>query len=97
MQRSDDYVVIMVYNYCTVNCGHLELLSTMNNESVMSNGSVSSISVEYPDLPVEGSTIRFSCPPGLTLIGPNSATCTENGEWEPDPRGFTCNDSGGKH
>ena len=40
---------------------------------------------------MEGSTIRFSCPPGLELTGPDSATCTEYGEWEPDPSGLTCN------
>ena len=51
----------------------------------------------YDDvLPVEGTTIKFSCPPGLVITGPNSATCTENGEWEPDPSGVTCNDSKGK-
>ena len=50
--------------------------------------------VGYDDLiPVEGSTVRFSCPPGLELIGPDSATCTGNGEWGPDPRGIMCNDS----
>ena len=43
--------------------------------------------------PMEGNTIRFSCLPGLELTGPNSATCTENGEWEPDPSGLVCNDS----
>ena len=41
-------------------------------------------------LPVEGNTITFMCPPGLELVGPNSATCTRNGEWEPDPRGLMC-------
>ena len=30
---------------------------------------------------IEGSTVSFSCLPGFKLIGPNSATCTENGEW----------------
>ena len=49
--------------------------------------------VEIDDIPVEGSTIRFSCPPGLELVGPNSAICTENGEWGPDLSGFMCNDS----
>ena len=39
----------------------------------------------------EGSTVSFSCPPGFVLTGPDSATCTGNGEWEPDPRGITCN------
>ena len=41
-------------------------------------------------LPVEGNTIRFSCPPGLVIVGPDSATCTEDGEWEPDPSGLWC-------
>ena len=44
-------------------------------------------------VPVEGSTIRFDCPPGFELIGPNLATCTGNREWEPDLRGIMCNNS----
>ena len=36
-------------------------------------------------IPVEGSTISFSCPPGLELVGPN---CIENGEWGPDLSGM---------
>ena len=48
--------------------------------------------------PVEGNTVTFSCPPGLELNGSNSATCTGNEEWEPDPSWLTCNepDSKGK-
>ena len=62
-------------------CGHPwpELLSTETNDSVPKvNG--------YDDaVPVpEGNTITFNCPPGLELIGPDSATCNWNGEWEPD-------------
>ena len=41
-------------------------------------------------LPKEGATFDFNCPPGLALIGPNSTTCTGNGEWEPDPSGLAC-------
>ena len=33
---------------------------------------------------LEGGTLTFSCPPGKTLIGPNTTTCMENGEWEPN-------------
>ena len=47
----------------------------------------------YDNLQYEGSTVTFVCPPGLVLIGSSSATCTENGEWEPDPSGLMC---GGK-
>ena len=36
----------------------------------------------YDSLSIEGSTVRFSCPPSLALIGPNSVACTENGKWE---------------
>ena len=34
----------------------------------------------------------FSCPPGMVLIGPNSSTCTENGEWEPGLNQLTCSE-----
>ena len=45
----------------------------------------------YDGMALEGSTLSFSCPPGLVITGPNSATCTGNGEWEPAPRGIMCN------
>jgi hypothetical protein len=51
------------------------------------------VGIDDNDIPVEGNTITFSCPPGLELIGPNSATCTGNGEWGPDLSGLMCNDS----
>ena len=50
------------------------------------NDSIPNIEGYDDTIPVEGTTISFSCPPGLVLIGPNSATCTEDGEWEPDPK-----------
>ena len=40
--------------------------------------------------PVEGMTISFVCPFGLKLVGPDSATCGENGEWEPNLKGLMC-------
>ena len=46
-------------------------------------------------VPVDGSTVTFSCPPGFVLIGSSSAACTGNGEWEPDTRGLMCNESKG--
>ena len=42
------------------------------------------------DLPVQGTTFTFRCLPGRALIGPNSTTCTETGEWEPDPSEAVC-------
>ena len=39
----------------------------------------------YHNPALEGATLTFSCPPGKILTGPNTTTCMENGEWEPDP------------
>ena len=68
------------------NCGHPDLLLWS-----VRNDSVPSIEA-YDDLPIEGSTIMFSCPNGLKLVGgpSNLATCT-SGEWEPDPSDLMCN------
>ena len=44
----------------------------------------------YTDPAVEGSQATFSCPSGLVLTGPNSSTCTDSGQWEPDPLISTC-------
>ena len=71
------------------NCGRPELLSIGE-----ANDSVPNIE-GYDGLPIEGSTIMFSCPPYLSLIGPNVATCTETGEWDPDISGLLCNDTKG--
>jgi hypothetical protein len=38
----------------------------------------------------EGQFIIYTCPPGFVLTGPNASVCTENGEWEPDPRELDC-------
>jgi hypothetical protein len=59
-----------------VNCGYPELLLRR-----FGNYSVPNIE-GYDGLPIEGSVITFSCPPGLVLTGPNSAICTGNGRWE---------------
>ena len=68
------------------NCGHPEVLFTASNESVPK---VFVNTVDF--IPVEGSTVVFSCPPGFELIGPDTAICTENGKWEPDPGALICN------
>ena len=44
----------------------------------------------FEDPALEGGNITFSCRDGLMLIGPDSATCARNGEWEPDPREANC-------
>ena len=55
------------------------------------NGSVPKVLRTEDFIPVEGSIVTFSCPPGFELIGPDTATCTENGKWEPDPSVLICN------
>ena len=40
---------------------------------------------------VVGTNASFSCLPGQKFSGPyNTSTCTENGNWEPDPREVGC-------
>ena len=39
---------------------------------------------------MEGTTVNYTCPSGLVHSGPSSSICTENGEWEPDPREVVC-------
>ena len=39
---------------------------------------------------LEGEGVWFSCPTELVLIGPNSTTCMERGEREPDPKEVVC-------
>lgn len=80
-------IIIIFY---IANCGHPALMPVCT----MSCSTDSVPRVEcYDGIPVEGRTVTFSCPPGLELIGPNSATCTENREWGPDLSGLMCNDS----
>ena len=65
-------------------CRHGES-STTGNDSVPSFEALGDT-----DLPVYGTTFTFRCPPGRTLMGPNSTTCMETGEWEPDPSEAVC-------
>ena len=48
------------------------------------------IVVGYEDPSLEGENITFTCPTGAIPTGPNTSTCVENGEWEPDPRDMEC-------
>ena len=44
----------------------------------------------YEEPNLEGDSITFSCHDELMFTGPNSSTCVENGEWEPNPREAFC-------
>ena len=54
----------------------------------MRSDSVSVSGYSHPAM--EGANVNFTCSPQHVLIGPHSATCMENGEWEPDPREVEC-------
>ena len=41
-----------------------------------------------------GSSVSFSCSPGLVLTGPRSSTYMGNGDSEPDPRKAVCKGEG---
>ena len=66
---------------CIAKCGHPTLED--DSEQLRISG------YEAPML--EGSNITLHCNPGYVLIGLSiTYTCTENGEWEPDPREVQC-------
>ena len=47
--------------------------------------------IEYSDPALEGASVTFGCPaPGLIIVGSNTSTCMENGQWNPDPATVTC-------
>ena len=65
----------------TANCGLLSLSAAGNN---------STPSVIHSGQPIQGSVASLSCPPGMTLNGTNTTTCTRNGVWEPNPQNVNC-------
>ena len=73
----------MLFMYI-VKCEHpRDLLPTGSNVSV-------STIVGPNGLPIEGSTVKLNCPPGWEIFGA-MYMCSQNGEWEPDLKGITCN------
>ena len=68
---STNFIIILI----SVNCGDPSSLQV--NHSVFITG--------YMDPVLPGRSVQFSCPPTLAMSGPNSSTCLENGQWEPDP------------
>ena len=74
----------LLFPLCIAYCGHPKLFTVSNDSLPIVEG--------YDDIvPAEGTTVMFSCPLGLVLSGPDSSTCEENGDWEPDPNGLICN------
>ena len=75
---------VCFFFWILANCGNPDLLSTCGYSRPVPN------LLDDHGLPIEDSTVRFSCPPGQVLTGPNSSICMGNGEWEPDPSGLIC-------
>ena len=73
------YIYNIIYNHVTVTCEHpvfnksvellLYVLNFLNESGIR-----------------VGTVVSFNCSEsGQVLVGPNTATCMENGEWVPDP------------
>ena len=47
---------------------------------------------DYYFIPIVGANVSLSCndSPGLVLTGPNTTTCMDNGQWEPDLKKLKC-------
>ena len=77
------FVACIYLNQHTVNCGS-------PTERVLSREVIAEVGYSENSIAMEGAVANFSCPPGLVLTGPNTTTCMENGEWEPEPRKIEC-------
>ena len=64
----------------TANCGYPSPATTVDSIRVMG----------HTDPALEATVVTFSCSPGLVLTGPNTTTCMDNGQWEPNPREVKC-------
>ena len=51
------------------------------------------IAMGYLNLALNGTVVTFSCPPGLTLNGPDSVMCTHTGQWEPALSEVNCSEN----
>ena len=58
------------------------------NPVVQINGSIAVIG--YTDPALKGTTLTVNCYLGLVLTGPNTTTCMDNGQWEPDLKEVEC-------
>ena len=75
----------MVHTVTTaVHCGH------PLRDRVLHSGSGTIKVMDYMAPALEGATVTFGCAPQYILMGPNTTTCMENGEWEPDPSEVEC-------
>ena len=54
-------------------------------------GSVNIFGYSSPAVP--GVNVSYACTmPGVNFTGPRQSTCSDNGQWEPDPSSVLCLD-----
>ena len=69
-----------MYNYeHVVNCGYPKITDSSVTLTNFSNPAT------------QGVSVTFSCSEDLVLTGPDSVTCMDNQQWEPDPSELKCN------
>ena len=73
--------MIVLLCYCVADCGYPTLQLQVDSPPAV---------MGYNDSAREGTTITFSCSPGMILTGPNTTICMDNGQWEPDPSQVKC-------
>ena len=80
-------MIILATMTCIGNCGSPQTLLQNGPDIIVF---VVSGYINESEPVMEGTTVNYTCPAGMVLSGPNSSTCTENGEWEPDPMEVEC-------
>ena len=68
-------------------------VSVRCEDPLLSIADDSVIAMGYLNLAVNGTVVTFSCPPGLTLNGPDSVMCTHTGQWEPGLSEVNCSEN----
>lgn len=74
----------MIILTITANCGY----PVSGTSSSLTN---------FTDPATPGMLVTFSCSENSVLTGPDSATCMDNGQWEPDPREVKCKGTASNH
>lgn len=79
--------MLFKHKYAAVICEHPLFNKSVRSSLYVPDFNESAVSV--------GTTVSFNCSePGQVLVGPNTATCMESGQWVPDPSQLKMNCKG---